>query len=248
MKTVFTGVLVVLLAGCGAEVLTTTAIRGELEVQQIKAIEGQLNSAASVTGRINIERAIQTYLAEKGEFPPSLEALVPDWLPQLPMQSDGTPYGYDPGSGRLVEAAVAAQLPTPEDYALMEEINAAIHQYGTATGYYPANLDTLAPQYLAEAPRTSLGEEFTYNNQNGSLEHPRKNMRISAQPQRGGGMAVGGGGPMGEAMTSIGVMNELNSMNQSGTSSAGSNMRGSARDVSNNQQDRTNQAMDDLGL
>ena len=132
--------------------------------------------------------------------------------------------------------------------ALMEQIRNAMHRHGTATGYYPVSLDALVPRYLDSPPRTSAGEEFIYNNQNGELRHPRENMRISAQPQRRGGMAVGGAGPMGEAMTGIGVMNELNRMNQSGTSSAGSRARGSAHDISNAQNDRTSQAMDELGL
>lgn len=63
--------------------------------------------------------------------------------------------------------------PEPEDIQLMEQIRIAINNYGMTTGFFPASLDDLVPQYLSSSPRTSNGELFIYNNQNGNITHPR---------------------------------------------------------------------------
>ena len=65
---------------------------------------------------------------------------------------------------------------------------------------------------------------------------------------RGGGVAVGGAGPMGEAMTGIGMSQQLDNMSNAGASSAGSRVRGAAHDLAPDTNDRTNAAMDNLGL
>ncbi|MGQ9919242.1 MAG: hypothetical protein ACUVS7_17700, partial [Bryobacteraceae bacterium] len=74
------------------EVLTATAIQGELQAQQAQAIQRQVAVAANQSGRSRLEQAIRAYQAEKGAFPPSLEALVPDYLPSVPTRADGSPY------------------------------------------------------------------------------------------------------------------------------------------------------------
>ncbi len=244
---------VIVLTGCGVELLGTTAIQSGLQAEQMKSMRGQVKNAAGTTGRINIERAIATYQGEKGVYPPSLAALVPDYLSQLPAKADGTAYGYDPSTGKLLAAAAPATLgPSAADQRLMRQIRSAMDQYGRATGYYPPTLDDLAPQYLAAAPRTSAGEDFIYNNQNGYLAHPRQQQATStpkgaARAPRGPG-GGGGVGPMGEVMTGIGVQNQLNQMGNSGVNSAGTRSRRSVRGIGQNQNQRQNQTMDELGL
>ena len=85
MRILLITTMVVALAGCGVELLTTTAVRGELEAQQMTAMKRQLQGVAENTGQMNVERAIQTYRAEKGVNPPSLHSLVPNYLPALPV-------------------------------------------------------------------------------------------------------------------------------------------------------------------
>lgn len=239
------------IAGCGVELLTTTAIQADLQAQQMSAMKNQLNNAASSTGRTNLERAIQTYLAEKGVNPPSLDVLVPDFLPALPKKADGSDYSYDPTSGKLLDGPSASRGGvSPADRQMMQDIQAAINRYGTAIGYYPPTLDTLYPAYLAKMPRTEAGEAFIYDSQDGYLAHPREEQgqQATAAPPVQAVGGVGGAGPMGEVMTGIGVQNQLNQMNQSGVSSAGSRMRESAGGLGQGQDARNNRAMDELGL
>ena len=101
MRSVFALVLCLALTGCGVELLTTTAIQGELQTQQMQAMKRQVQSASDTSGRVTLERAIQTYRAEKGGNPPSLASLVPDYMPAVPKRGDGTEYGYDPARGQL---------------------------------------------------------------------------------------------------------------------------------------------------
>ena len=232
------------LAGCGVELLTTTAVQSELQAEQAKALRGQAGKAAETSGRIQLERAIQTYRAENGANPPSLEALTPQYLPQVPTHADGTPYAYDPATGEVGGAANAAQRPTPQDYRAMKRLRQAINQYGRATGYYPGSLEALVPQYLKQIPRTSGGEPFLYNKQTGVVRHPQ----AGAAQNRGGQPAPGGGTPMSEAVTGMGVRQELNRMNQSGGNAAGSRMRRNVRQQSGGRNQQINETMDGLDL
>jgi hypothetical protein len=237
-------------AGCGVELLTTAATQSELQAQQLSAIRGQVQNTASTSGRINIERAIAAYTAEKGAFPPSLEALVPHWLPSLPQKPDGTPYEYDPATGKLLDSPAVPGGPTPADLQLMEQIKTAINQYGMATGFYPPTLDALVPQYLPAAPRTNAGEPFIYDNQTGYLAHPAQG-RTTASPAPGPTSAAppaSGAGPMGEVMTGVGVQQELNRMGSSGADAAGGYARRSVRGTAATHDQQTGQTMDDLGL
>lgn len=250
MRFMFALTILLACSGCGVELLTTAATQSELQAQQLSALRGQVQNASATTGKVNIERAISTYTAEKGAYPPSLEALVPYWLPALPVKPDGTPYGYDPATGKLLDSPGAVSGPTPADLQLMEEIRAAINRYGTATGYYPPTLDTLAPQYLPSPPRTSSGEAFIYNNQNGYVAYPAQGLN-TASPAPGRAPTapgMGGTGPMGEVMTGIGVQNELNRMGSSGADAAGGYARRSVRGTAATHDQQTSQTMDDLGL
>jgi len=259
MRSVFALVLCLALTGCGVELLTTTAIQGELQTQQMQAMKRQVQSASDTSGRVTLERAIQTYRAEKGGNPPSLASLVPDYVPAVPKRGDGTEYGYDPARGVLLDgpaasAAVPAAAPagmTPADQQMMAAIRDAITRYGTATGYYPATLDALYPSYLSKPPRTSAGESFLYNNQNGSVTHPRGGSAAPVLPAPAAPRApsgVGGAGPMGEVMTGIGMQQQLNSMGSSGASAAQGHAARSLGGTSSGHTDAQNRAMDQLGL
>lgn len=240
----------VVLTGCMAEVLTTTAIRGQAEAQQLGAMQRQLGFAKDTTDEANLRHALDLYKADKGVNPPSLDALVPQYIASIPVHANGQPYGYDPASGVLLDGPVAnSNGPTPQDQQTMIAIRNAINAYGTAVGYYPETLDALAPRYLPTPPRTSAGESFLYNNQNGAVTHPRAGQRNAPRPASGrSGGGVGGAGPLGEAMTGIGIQNQLNSMGNSGANSAGNRSRNNVRGLQTQQNDKVNNTLNNLGL
>lgn len=92
---------VLMLTGCGVGVVATSAVSSELEVENAKSALKQLDNAKGQTGSIAVERAIEAYRADKGVNPPSLEELVPDYLPKVPTKADGSSYDYDPATGEL---------------------------------------------------------------------------------------------------------------------------------------------------
>jgi hypothetical protein len=244
MRLILCAMVATIFAGCGVELLTTTAIQSELQAEQLKAVRGQVQRAAGTTSEINVQRAIDTYRAEKGSNPPSLEALVPNFLPTLPVQQDGTPYGYNPNTGQLLTGAQAGQ---GSDLEKLQQVQQAILRHGQTTGWYPATLDALVPHYLPAPPRTASGQPFLYNNQTGQVALPgQAPQQTSSAPRPGAGM--GGAGPMGEVMTGIGMQQQLGNMNQSGASSAGTHMRGSVSNNTGAHDQRQQQVMDDLGF
>lgn len=245
VRLVATLIASVWISGCGVELLTTTAIRGELDAQQAKSAARQLDYVKDKVGSLQFDQAVQAYRAEHGVNPPSLEALVPKYLAQVPKQPDGSPFYYDPATGRL-SAAPPTGI-TQADREMMSAIHTAINAYGTATGYYPPTLDDLYPRYLSQPPRTAEGQHFTYNNQNGQVTHPAQQAgaRSPAPAARPGG---GGAGPMGEVMTGIGIQQELGRMSTGGASAAQSRARGGADDVSDQHTQRQMDVMNQLGL
>ncbi len=243
----------VLVSGCGVELLTTTAIQGDLQAKQMQAMKGQVQRVSNQTGRISLEHAIQVYKAEKGSNPATLDELVPNYVPTMPKHADGTPYGYDAATGAVLDGpvapAAAAGAVTAQDLQAMQDIRNAINRYGTAVGYYPGTLDALYPTYLSKPPRTSSGEPFLYNNQNGAVAHPRQ--AASAAPAASAprpGVGVAGAGPMGEVMTGVGMSQQLDNMSNSGASSAQGYMNRSLQQSTGGRNDQQNKAMDQLGL
>lgn len=259
MRTVLCIALIATLPGCGVELLGATAIQGTMRKNELETSMKALNYAKDSTGEMQIQQAINTYAAEKGAYPPSLDALVPQWLPEIPTKGDGSPFGYNPATGQVLDKPMPAAALTPvpagkSDAQKMEEIRQAIVAYGTATGYYPMTLDQLVPDYLSEVPKTAGGKDFIYDGRN--LGHPNPQaLQQSAphaanpnqQPQRRGA-PVGGSGPMGEVMTGIAIQQDLNSMSSAGSSAAGSRMRHKARNMGQNRDQQVNQQMKDLGL
>ncbi len=259
MRYLVTALLLTGLTGCGVEVLTTTAIQGELEAQQLKAMKGQVQAVSESTARVNIRRAIDTYYAEKGYYPLTLDSLVPDYLPSLPKKPDGTPYGYDRSTGKLLDTAApsAAAMPArgPSDAEKMARIRAAIDRYGQASGYYPPSLQALTPTYLSQVPKTATGQDFIYYPQNGALYVPgqygtgyaRQSPGTGQTRSRQGRGVAQGVGPMGEVMTGMAVQQQLNSMSSSGASAAGSYSRRKLGAHTQQHQQRQQQALDELG-
>jgi len=237
-------VLSLMLTGCGLELLGTTAVRSTTEAQQLDAMQRQIHNAAGATGKVNLQRAVDTYYAEKGEYPATLEALAPGYLPTIPRRGDGLPFGYDASTGRVLDGPVAPPPTRDQDAESMAAIRQAINAYGQATGYYPPNLQALVPQYLPYLPSTASGQTFVYNAQNGYLGLPQG---TAARRSTDGPLAPGLS-PMGETMTGTTVHRELNRMGNSGANTAGSYARGSVNNVSNQHNDRQNQVMNDLGL
>ena len=264
--------LPLVLLGCGVEVLTTTAIQGELQAEQMKAMKRQIGHTADTSAKINIQRAIDIYAAEKGVFPATLEELAPGYIPSIPSHPDGTPYGYDRGRGMVLDGAVTPPPgamvgagpmtgPTAADGESLALLRSAIDTCGRSTGYYPASLAALAPSYLVTVPKTESGQDFLYDPATGAVAHPAQSAagmgrgqggpgRGQGQGRRGGrgGPGVGGAGPMGEAMTGIGIQQQLNSMGQSGANSAGGYARRGVQGKTQKHNQQQEKALKDLGL
>lgn len=248
MRYMWSAFLAAVLAGCGVEVLTTTAIQGELQAQQLQAMRGQIGNASDSAAKASLRKAIDTYYAEKGTYPLTLSSLAPDYLPSVPTKADGSPFDYDPNTGRLLDApaisgAWAAQGPSDEQK--LAEIRAAIDRYGQATGFYPASLQALVPQYLATVPKSASGQSFAYNPQDGALSIPGRGSAQTAAPARGMGGA--GAGPMGEVMTGMAVQQQLNSMGSSGASAVSGYGREKLGDVTSQHNQQQEQALNELG-
>ena len=250
--------LALLLAGCGGvELLTVTAIQGDLQAKNLNAVTGAAKNIAASSGKINLQKAIDTFSAEKGHYPASLDELAPGHIANVPNRPDGSPYGYDPATGRLLDgpAPPPATGPTPNDAQKINQIRAAINTYGRAVGFYPPSLAALVPAYLPALPKTDSGQDFIFYPENGGLFHPAQlaqpaqaqTQAATAAPPTGVG-GGGGAGPMGEVMTGIAMQNQLNSQSGSATDTAGSYARGSVSKSAGQHNQQQEKAMDNLGL
>ena len=111
---------------------------------------------------------------------------------------------------------------------------------------------SLVPYYLADLPKTASGQDFGYDPRTGAVYDPAQ--AFQAQPmrgqpaRRGGGVPTAGVGPMGEAMTGVGMQNQLNSMSNSGTSSAGGYARQSLGNSTGQHQQQQQKVLDELGF
>lgn len=254
MRIALISLMTLALAGCGVELLASTATQSTLQAEQLKAVQGQVGHAAESTGKINLQRAIDTYYAEKGSYPHTLQMLSPDYIPSVPTHVDGTPYGYDPATGKLTDSPMAMPALAADgmsDDQKMAQIREAINKFGMTVKYYPGSLQALVPAYLPAVPKASNGLDFIYNPQNGALTNPaganQAPMPHPGMARRPAGSAGGGAGPMGETMTGIGISNQLDSMSNAGSASAGSYAR---RGIANAQQQHNQQqerALKDLG-
>lgn len=98
-----------------------------------------------------------------------------------------------------------------QDKQNMERISNAINNYATINQQYPASLQQLVPEYLAEVPLTSANLQFQYDPSTGQLTNPSLASADGAE-QAGGSRSGGGGGisPATDAMTGLSVSEELN--------------------------------------
>lgn len=250
-------------AGCGLELLGATAIQSGLQAENAKTLKGTLDYVQGTTDRLGFDQAVSAYRAEKGSNPPSVDAMIREgYLASAPLQPDGSPYGYDPATGQLIEGAMASAAPeapaaaaiTPEDREALQKLKAAVLDYWTSKKVYPSSLYALAPEFLDSIPATSSGQAFVYDPQTARVYHPAE---LAPQPgamhtpQTGSGAqrpAAGYGGPMGEAMTGIGIQQELNGMGSAGAAAAGSRARGNVGGVGLGHDAQQQQVMDNLGL
>lgn len=248
MKAMLALLLPLALSGCMLELLTTTAIQGELAAKDAQASAQALRYAKDSTAKTEAQYAIRAYQAEKGSYPPTLAALVPGYLPSLPMHSDGSPFGYDPATGTLLDSpqTVPQGIPfTPEDRSNLKALEDAVFAYWQATSDYPAAIRDLAPNYIATIPMLSSGGAFIYDAQTGAVYHPNDLAAPAAGAAPVG--AGGGAGSLGEATTGIAIQNQLGNMNNSGVSNAGGAARrgiSGASDVHNRQQQQALDALD----
>lgn len=240
------GAVASVFVGCGVEMLTTSAVEAELQAKNAQAAVRQLDIAKSKATSISFNQAVQAYRAENGANPPTLDALVPKYLPAIPRQADGTPYSYDPVTGTLSNAYTVSGA-SSADLQTIESIKSAIHRYGMATKYYPPTLDALYPNYLDRLPRTSDGKEFIYNNQNGDVRLPgggfSSPVATQEPSQSGGGLS-----PVGQLLTGGGMQQSLGNGSTAGATAARSHIKNSVQDISQQNTDRQNRVMDQLGL
>jgi hypothetical protein len=230
------------LSGCLLEVMTTTAVQGELAARQLKGAKKQIARAQGMASETEITQAIKVYQGEKGSNPPSLDALVPEYLPAIPAKADGSAYGYDPATGALLDQPLPA-TPAAADWTKLDQLRAAIQQYGTDTTWYPATLQDLVPKYLPAVPAMADGRAFVYDNQSGQVYMPE------AQPAPAAPKPAYGTSPVAaETVGAIGISQQLDNMSTAGTSAAGSRGRASTQQVGGNYSDRQMQTADELGL
>jgi hypothetical protein len=182
--------LVFLMSGCGLELLAGTAIQGTLQKEAASSAKDTIDYAQDTTSRMSIEQAINAYAAEMGEYPESLDVLVPEWLPRIPKKADGTEFGYDPETGVLLDGPVeptapgataeAAPEPSLLDPVPLQEsnqerllrIHEAITKYTAEKGKYPTSLWALVPDYLPEYIKTKDGQDFNYDRATGIVSTP----------------------------------------------------------------------------
>ena len=243
--------LMFLSGGCGLELLAGTAIQGTLQKEALSGAKQTLDYTKDSSARMTLEQAINAYAAENGTYPPTLEALAPEWLPSIPVQADGTAFGYDPATGALYAVFPAADGAAPQsapppgllDTQPLQEsnqerlirIHEAISRYTIEQRKYPESLQALVPQYLTQTIKTRDGQDFTYDPATGIVSTPPPLPQplgapapTAASPGAYGQVPpapsrtpAGAGGPMGEALTGIGIQNQLNrSLSGGGASSA----------------------------
>lgn len=244
IRTAAIGLVIVGLPGCMLDLLMGAAIQGELAGQAAKSGARAMDHASDVSGETTLRQAIQAYQAETGVYPASLAVLIPEYLGSIPVQSNGQPFGYDSATGQILTGA-AASGPTAADNEKLQRIQTAINAYAQATRYYPTSLDQLAPLYMGEVPQTDGGQAFRYDPNTGQAAFPANGGYAMGEAAPGG---AAGGGVMTESMTGMGIQQELNNMNQSGTNAASGRMRNNARNIGAGHDERMNNTMNQLGL
>ena len=259
------GTVILCLPGCMLELVGSTAIQSGLAAEGASVNQKALGKAQGFSDEKELNSAIQAHFAEYGYFPGTLQALVPQFIAEIPATSGGYVWHYDPASGSaylgspVQQQQQVAQIPPPSDadYAAMQTIHNAVAAYGQNTGYYPNTLNDLAPTYMASVPKTTSGKNFKYDAATGSVYHPYdvqqarqadRAQQQQVQTQQRRGMPAGAGGPLGETLTGINIQQQMNGTRQGGTASAGTAGRQNARNVGAQQNQKHERAMRELGL
>lgn len=187
--------------GCLMEVVTVTAIQGELAAENAQASVRVLGQAKDFKARIELESALSAYKIDKEHYPAALTDLVPIYIAAVPALSNGLEFGYDPATGALTEQrlgarqASSAQAPafTQQDVQHLYNLRKAIYDYGQMNGRYPESLDVLLPLYIQSLPRMASGQVYPYNSQSGVVSHPGEYQAYNQQRNTGqsGGQSSG---------------------------------------------------------
>lgn len=241
------------LPGCILELLTTTAIQGELQAQNAAAATQQLAHAQKMAHEIEVRQAIDAYRAENGTNPPSLAALVPDFLAAVPMDASGRPvFAYDPATGWFGDpvpggtaGAPTSATVTAQDRTNLEALSSALNDYYAWYREYPQQLADLAPRFIDTVPTQSDGRPYHYVPVTGEVRHTAE-LQSAAAPAvpRSSSAHVRGGSPAAEQVQAIGIMNELNAQ----PAPSADPMRRQVQDVTTQQNDRYESVLDDLNL
>lgn len=181
--------------GCLMEVVTVTAIQGELAAENAQASVRVLGQAKDFKARTELESALIAYKIDKEYYPTTLTDLVPIYIAAIPTLSNGLEFGYDPATGELTEQRLGAeqtstrQAPafTQLDAQHLYNIRKAIYDYGQMNGLYPESLDALLPLYIQSLPRMASGQFYPYNNQTGTVSHPGEYQAYNQQGSAGQG-------------------------------------------------------------
>ncbi len=249
--------LLPLISGCLLELLSSTAIVGELEAQGAQSAMKQLQQARKTSETIQIQQAVDVYAAEHGVYPASLEMLVPAYLAEVPLRPDGTPvYFYDPATGRFSDtpfSSTASTVPTMTqlDQKNLDAIYDALDNYYAMRQENPKSLNDLAPFYMEKVPTVvATGKPYIYDAQTGQAYHP---FELAAPAQLAPVVStdiarprsnMGGGSPLAESLTGIGIQNELNQMHHPNSGPT----RHQVQNMTDQHSQRQMEALEELGL
>lgn len=191
MRTLLSAILIITSSGCLMEVLTVTAIEGELSAEGAKSASRTLEYAKDSQSKVELQSAVRSYAGFTGSYPATLDALVPDYVAAVPIQSNGRSFGYNPGDGSVFiqrgddsTGITPSTAMTQADVHNLEKIRGAIYRYWEQTGQYPPSLESLVPYYIKVLPSRASGDAYLYDVRSGAVNHPAELRQSPAvQPQ-----------------------------------------------------------------
>ncbi len=216
-------VCLLILAGCGlSETVVVTGITATNAKNQVQALDNIKFKPNEQIAKNKVTEAIASYQANTGFLPTSLQALIDEgYLPALPQLPEGLEFHYNHVTGE-VSTGPPRQQSEPQ-----VPTGPGVTGYMTRPG--PGNYG-----------RNQYGRQRSV-----APTAPNYGARPAPRGRRGGGSGMG---PMGSAMTGIGIQNQLNSMSNAGSSSAGSYARHGINQRVNNYNDRETRTLNELGF
>lgn len=173
MKYLLMLAVVMVAPGCMLELLGTTAIQGELAAESATAGLAALQRAEQMTQTASVDSAIRMYRAEYGKNPASLQVLVPEYIPAVPVGADGRQLSYDPRTGSVGAAGGVIATISQAEQTDMKLLREGIQRHRNVLGYPPGSLKALIQLgYLRSIPKTAGGVDYKYNPATGVLSHP----------------------------------------------------------------------------